>query len=208
MAIRFCEAVKKTPDHIVGGRVINPLSKNLYASTSQLILDIVYQNYNAAPNQAYFLGSANLAVPCQRFRELGGFNPDFRTSEDRELCDHWLHNGLKMTYVPEAIVYHAHNLNFFTFCKQHFGYGRGAHRFHKMRESRGSGKFQTEFKFHLNFRNWLLYPFTQANDTRAITLAALLVVWQVVNTVGFCWEAMAQRWKKLKVLLVRKVDGI
>ena len=179
-----------TPDRIIGGRTINKLSNNIYACTSQLIVDIVYRHFNADPNAARFLTSNNMAVPAKRFRELGGFNVDFRTSEDRELCDRWLFHGYRMTYAPEAVVYHAHDLNLWGFCKQHFGYGRGAYHYNRIRAVRGSGNLREEMKFHFNWRNWLLYPLTQVKSRQAFYLA----VWQVANTAGFFSEAMSQKF--------------
>jgi hypothetical protein len=32
---------------------------------------------------------------------------------------------------------------------------------------------------------------------QALVLAGLLMVWQVINAAGFCWEVMEQKWKKL-----------
>jgi GT2 family glycosyltransferase len=50
----------------------------------------------------------------------------YAAGEDREFCDRWLRHGYRMAYVPKATVYHAHELTFCTFWRQHFGYGRGA----------------------------------------------------------------------------------
>ena len=82
LAARFAQ----TPDHLIGGRTLNAVNNNPYSTTSQMILDIVYSYYNADPKTARFLASSNLAIPADRFHELGGFNATFRTSEDRELA--------------------------------------------------------------------------------------------------------------------------
>jgi glycosyltransferase involved in cell wall biosynthesis len=181
------------PEAMVGGRAINPLTKNPFTAASQLIHDIVYRHYNADPQHARFFGAANLAMPAQRFRELGGFMPNFRTSEDRELCDRWHHHGLPMIYAPEAIISHAPHLTFAGFCRQHFSYGRGAYRYHQIRQQRGSGTMQQEMSFHANWRNWLLHPFTQVKGKQAFAWAGLLVVWQVANAAGFFGERLLQK---------------
>src|SRR5919109_3753697 len=49
----------------------------------------------------------------------GGFDTTFRTSEDRDLCDRWLHHAYRMIYAPEVIVSHAHPLTLRTFWRQH-----------------------------------------------------------------------------------------
>jgi len=176
-------------DCIVGGRTINLLTNNIYSTMSQLILDVVYRHYNSNPNQSRFFATNNMALPSDLFFVMSGFDPHFTTSEDREFCDRYLYHGFQLIYASEAIVYHTHTLKFRTFCQQHFNYGRGAFRFHLTRIRRGSGSFLTDSKFHLNLRNWLLYPFSQVQGRQVILVAVLLIVWQVVNAAGFFWEA-------------------
>lgn len=181
-------ALETTPDGMVGGRTINLLTDNPFASASQLIVDIVYRFYNANPEQARFFASNNMALPAALLAKIGGFKPAFRTSEDRELCDRWLYNGYRMIYKPEALIYHAHDLTLLAYCQQHFNYGRGAHHFHTIRAARGSGTIHKEMKFHANLENWLIYPFRRTRFPRAFLLAFLLIVWQVINAAGFFWE--------------------
>ncbi|HLE26384.1 MAG TPA: glycosyltransferase [Thermodesulfobacteriota bacterium] len=185
LAARFKEAT----DCIIGGRTINHLTNNIYSTTSQLILDVVYGHYNAKPNQSRFFASNNMALPAHLYFTIGGFDPNFTTSEDREFCNRCLHLRFKMIYEPKAIIYHAHSLNLHTFSKQHFNYGRGAFRYHLTRLRRGYGGFFEDLKFLLNFRNWLFYPFSQVQVSQVLTLAWLLIIWQLVNAAGFFWEA-------------------
>jgi len=189
----LARAFEEAPDCMVGGRTVNVLTNNLYSVTSQLIVDIVYRHYNVEPRQARFIASNNLAMRAQDFRHIGGFDPAFRTSEDRELCDRWLHQGRRIMYCPEARVGHAHALNLFAFARQHFGYGRGAQRYHRLRSRRQSGSLGKEFGFHLNLRNWLGYPFTQVRASHALPVALLLGLWQAANLAGFMWEAIRQK---------------
>jgi GT2 family glycosyltransferase len=180
------------PDCIIGGRTSNLLTNNLYSVTSQLITDVVYRHYNADSNQARFFASNNLALSRHHFLNLGGFDTNFNTAEDREFCDRWLSCGFNMIYAPEAVVYHAHNLNFRKFLKQHFNYGRGAYNFQKVKARRGSGSLYSDLRFHVNVRNWLLYPFGQVKGRQLLQLAILLAVWQTSNLVGFLWEGFRQ----------------
>jgi GT2 family glycosyltransferase len=177
-----CAAV---PDHLVGGRTVNALPANPYATTSQLILDVVYAHYNAEGAAARFFACNNLTLPADRFRTLGGFNPNFTTSEDRELCDRWLQHGYGMTYAPEALVYHAHPLNLRRFWWQHFGYGRGAWRFHDIRAQRGSGRFEPDWIF---YRRLGTAPFARVRGPRMALIATLLLLSQVANGAGFFYE--------------------
>jgi GT2 family glycosyltransferase len=189
LAIRFATA----PDHAVGGRTLNALTDNPYATASQLIVDFVYAYYNADPSQARFFASNNLAFPADRFRALGGFDTTFRTSEDRDLCDRWLHHAYRMTYAPEVIVSHAHPLTLRTFWRQHFNYGRGAFRFHRARARRGSGFFRSDLAFYARLPALLRWGLSGRPGTQALLLTALLGVWQGANAAGFWQEAAQQR---------------
>ncbi len=179
LAARFVQ----TPDHAIGGRTMNALPENPYSAASQAIMDFVYAHYNADPDHARFFASNNLAVPADRFRLVGGFDRGWRlaASEDRQLCDRWLHSGYRMTYAPEAVVFHAHALTLGGFWRQHFNYGRGAFRFHQGRARRGSGPFGFELRFYTKL---LGYDFLYKN-TRILPM---LAVWQLANTVGFFSE--------------------
>jgi glycosyltransferase involved in cell wall biosynthesis len=188
LQLRFTSA----PPQIVGGRTCNALPANPYSAASQLILDMVYGYYNADPGQARFFASNNLALPASHFRAIGGFDASFTTSEDRELCDRWLHYGYGMTYAPEVIVYHAHALTLRTFWWQHFNYGRGAFCFHRIRARRGSGRFRQELKFYTRLPLLLGRSLSQEPGRRRLLLSALLLVWQGANTAGFFWEKIQQ----------------
>lgn len=119
----FAAQFEKTPEVLLGGKSINKLTNNPFSSTSQLIVDIVYRHYNADPQRARFFTSNNMAMPTKHFHELGGFNTNFRTAEDRELCDRWRSSGRGMIYAEKAVLHHAHGLTLHSFCRQHFAYG-------------------------------------------------------------------------------------
>lgn len=185
------------PDHIIGGRTLNLLQDNPFSQMSQLIVDIVYDYYNQGPQGPRFFASNNLVVPTASFRRLGGFNARFITAEDRDLCDRWLRQGYRMTYAPEAVVYHAHLLTLRTFSRQHFDYGRGAFRFHQVRAQSGLGPFRPELRFYLRC---LRAPFLREHRCR--TLLPIFLVWQLVNTAGFVFE-----WIQSRRELGRKYAG-
>jgi GT2 family glycosyltransferase len=175
------------PDHILGGRTLNALEGNQYAVTSQIILDLAYAHHNdSGVGGARFFASNNLAVPASRFRTLGGFDSTFKTSEDREFCDRWIQNGYRLTYAPEAVVYHAHALNLSGLWRQHLGYGRGAWRFHQIRRQRGTGRFRPEWRF---YRSLALTSSARTPYSSAIRITSLMLVAQFANCVGFLYEA-------------------
>jgi len=175
------------PECMVGGLTLNA-APGIYSTTSQLIVDVVYRHYNSDPERAGFLASNNMVLPARGFREVGGFDPSFRSAEDRDLCDRWRHHGKRIVYTNAARVQHVRHMNARAFCRQHFAYGRGAERFNRLRSARGSGNMFVESRFHLDVRNWIWYPLTQVPLQQAPSVALLLGVWQVSNVAGFVWE--------------------
>ncbi len=178
------------PERGFGGHTVNELVGNRYSSTSQLVIDVGYAFLNSDGDTARFLTTNNLAVSAARFRELGGFDTAFRTAEDRDFCARWIACGWKLTYVPEAIVYHAHELTLTSFCRQHFAYGRGAFRYHHEQARRWGRRFRIDLPF---YRSIATAPFQRDRPSRAIAISALLGVWNLMNTAGFVWEWLLLR---------------
>lgn len=173
----------RTPDRLVGGRTLNALTHNPYAATSQKIIEVVYAHFNADPADARFFASNNFAISAARFRAMNGFDDTFHTSEDREICARWRSRGGALTYAPDAVVRHAHPLTLRTLWRQHFGYGRGALRFH--RATSESGRFKPDLSF---YRKLLSSGSTGASLPRAAQLTLLLLWSQVANAAGFVYE--------------------
>ena len=180
------------PHCLVGGRTVN-VAPPICSAVSQLILDVVYNHYNADPANARFVASNNLALSVRGFREIGGFDGSFRCAEDRDLCDRWRHGGRRIVYHPAAGVRHCHALDIRSFCRQHFEYGRGAERFNRLRAARGSGSMLAEMRFHRDVRNWVAYPLSRVPPRRMPSVAALLALWQASYLAGFLWETMRGR---------------
>ena len=182
-----------SPDCAVGGQTLNALTHNPYSTASQLLISYLFSYYNAVPHAARFFPSNNLAFSTKQFRAIGGFDVTYprAAAEDRELCDRWLHHGYRMIYDTEAVVYHAHDLMFRTFLRQHFHYGRGAFCFHEVRARRGQHRVKVEppaFYF-----NMLCYPIVSAPGVKAPLLTLLFVVTQIANALGFFWERTRRR---------------
>jgi len=173
------------PGHAIGGQTLNFPSDNLYSTACQTMRDVVYAYYNPQHGKMQFFPSSNLAMPADRFHAIGGFDPTFTKSEDRELCNRWQHRGFHMTYAPEVVVYHDHPYTFQTFWRRYFNGGRFAFRFHQTAAGRGTRSLGVDFKFYLNlFRNL----FSQEQGSRAFWAAVLLMVSQIANATGFYWE--------------------
>jgi len=177
------------PTHLIGGTTRNGLPESACSTTSQLILDTAYAHYNRDPDGPLFFASNNMAVPAEAFRKVGGFDERFPfASEDREFCDRWRHLGHGMSVAPDAVVVHLHRLGLRGFCRQHLAYGRGARRYHAARARRGSGRLRDDLVFHLRFLGLLRAPMRELPFGLRIRVGALLVLWQVLNAVGFTAE--------------------
>ncbi len=182
-----------SPDCAVGGKTLNALTHNRYSTASQHLISYLFSYYNVVPHAAQFFPANNLAFPAGGFQAIGGFDVTYprAAAEDRELCDRWLYHGHRMIYAAEAIVYHAHDLTFRMFLRQHFHYGRGAFCFHQIRARRGQHHVKVEppaFYF-----NMLRYPFVNARGANALILMLLIAVTQVANVAGVLWERTRER---------------
>jgi glycosyltransferase involved in cell wall biosynthesis len=178
---------------LIGGKTINYLSTNLYATAHQILVDYLYQHYNANPQQAKFFTSNNMAVSLSQFQKIGCFDTTFplAAGEDREFCDRWLSKGYGMRYVTDAVVHHAHGMTLLGFWKQHFNYGQGAFHFHQLRAQRGIGRISVEpLSFYLNL---LLYPLQQPlARSQRIFVSLLFCLSQCANTLGFFWKRLGR----------------
>ncbi|HZR84534.1 MAG TPA: glycosyltransferase [Candidatus Binatia bacterium] len=176
---------KEAPGSLIGGRTLNALPANACSALSHLVLENVYAHYNRDPDDARFFASNNLAAPTEDFRDLGGFDPAFRTAEDRDLCDRWRERGRRLVYAADAVVHHAHDLTIAGLWRQHFGYGRGAYRFHSVRGR--WARFRIDRRF---YRDLLLRPYARERGRRATLLVLLLVLQQAANAAGFVAEML------------------
>lgn len=183
---KLSERLLADPERMYGGKVFNALDKNIYSAASQLLIDYLYGYYNSELERARFFTSNNMAMARDIFDAVGGFDTNFPGvfGEDRELCDRWQNFGYGLSYVPEAIVCHYHELTFWTYCRQHFFYGGGAVRFHEGRSKRKQERLRLEpLAFYLE----LIISAWKMKRPRLLSLTALLVISQVANAVGFAF---------------------
>lgn len=181
-------AVSRHPGCAVGGRVDNALGDGVYSTASQLLIDFLYEYFNADDGDAQFFITSNLAFPASLFRALGGFDTSFplAAAEDRDMCDRWREQGHAMAYADDAIVRHAHALRMRSFCRQHFNYGRGAYHLHQARSRRGEVPLRVEpFRFYTRLA-W--FPFRRSSGPRAVALSMLMVVSQGAYVLGYMIE--------------------
>jgi GT2 family glycosyltransferase len=192
-------AARDRPNALVGGTTVNGLTGDFFASTSQLIVDLVYEHFNADPDDGYFLTSNNVLCSRERFLELGGFDESFPRAgaEDRDFCDRWRMRGWPIVWRPEAHVEHRHGQSFRQFVDLYVRYGRGAYRYQAIRKKRGSGTMREDLGFHrtLPRRVWRRLKHPGREGTGIATIAAL-GVWQVANAAGFLLEAVMPGGKR------------
>lgn len=193
------QAARAHPNALVGGTTVNGLTDDFFASTSQLIVDLVYEHFNAVPNDGYFLASNNILCSRAWFQQVGGFDEGFPRAgaEDRDFCDRWRMRGLPITWQPEARVEHRHAQSFRQFVDLYIRYGRGAYRYQAIRKLRGSGTMQDDLGFHKMLPRRVLRRLRkQGHLNYGIAILAALCVWQVANAYGFFLEAVTTSDKR------------
>jgi GT2 family glycosyltransferase len=184
LAARFV----RSPDLAIGGKVINALEGNAYSTATHLIIEYLFRDCNADFDRARFFTPNNFAVPAEPFRRMGGFNRSFVAGEDRDFCDRWTEQGGRMSYAPEAVVWHAHALSFRSFCRHHFAYGKGSFHFRRERARRTSSRAGLEpMGFYLGI---LRFPLSRVRGVRGWQLAGLVLVSQLATAAAFGWERL------------------
>ena len=188
-------AAREHPGALIGGATLNGLSSELFATTSQLIVDLVYAHYNADPANSYFLASNNMLCARGYFLSLGGFDPSFPRAgaEDRDFCDRWRIAGWPLIWRPEARVQHRHSQSLRTFIDLHVRYGRGAFFYHAKRKQRESGTIDDDLGFHGTLFRRVRCHLAGRNlhILEQLQLVGALALWQVANAVGFFIEALS-----------------
>lgn len=180
------------PECAVAGRTVNGLTQNIYATTSQMLIDYLFDHYSERSRQLNFATSSNLAFPRAAFIALGGFDRGFplAAAEDRELCDRWNFASKTVVYAPEVRVQHFHQMNFWNFLRQHRNYGRGAFLYHRVRARRNAEPIRIEpLSFYLSM---LRYPHGRCPLAQALGISVLLALTQFMNVVGFFQQRRAE----------------
>jgi GT2 family glycosyltransferase len=191
--LEMLAALQLHPRALIGGSTSNALPDNPGAETSQLIMELVYDHFNAG-EQAYFFASNNIACHRQDYLDSGGFDLDFpaAAAEDREFCDRWRMQGRPLRYVPAARIEHRHPQSFLQFVGLHFRYGQGAYVYQAKRRVRKSGTMREDFGFHRSLVAAIRGKLSGHQPGYQIGIAIRLAAWQVANTAGFFYEAI--RW--------------
>lgn len=188
-------ALRHQPDALVGGTSINGLPDDLFATASQLIIDLVYGHFNADAGHAYFFASNNMACGREAFHSIGAFDKDFKMpgAEDREFCDRWRMGERPMLWVREALIEHRHHQGLREFARLHYRYGRGAYRYQAMRKARRSGNMHTDLAFHGSLPKLVLPRLMHLRPAIRLPVVFALGLWQTANAAGFFHEAVLRK---------------
>jgi len=188
--------LEKFPNALCGALTFNGLPRQLWSTTSQFIIDLVYAHFNRDPAQAYFLASNNIACRRDLFLGLGGFDTSFPKAgaEDREFCDRWRMSGNPIRLVSKPLLQHRHSQSFAKFVDLHMRYGRGAFRYQAIRRARGSGTMKQDAAFHTSLPGHLrkMLP-SQGGIARQCGILVGLGLWQIINAVGFAAASFEPR---------------
>lgn len=188
---------RQFPDALAGGITFNGLTDDLFATTSQMIIDLVYEHFNADEASAYFLTSNNMLCSRVNYGELGGFDTAFARAgaEDRDFCDRWRASGRPLRLVPAATLEHRHAQTLKQFLGLHYRYGRGAYRYQAKRRLRGSGTMSHDMNFHRSLLRRLPRHLQKHRGLfRKVQITTAILLWQVANAAGFVREAAAQQF--------------
>jgi GT2 family glycosyltransferase len=182
--------LEATPNALVGGGIVNALTKNPYSTATELIVGYVYDHAARCGTEPRFFNASNLAMAARGFREQGGFSEEFPlpAGEDYDFCHRWQHAGGPVVYAPEAKVDHAHPLTLRSFLVQHYRYGRGL-LFCRLRMAARSGQPMRgrSAAFYLGL---VRHPLAQDAGARGWLHAALVAVSQVATAAGVVREAL------------------
>jgi glycosyltransferase involved in cell wall biosynthesis len=184
---KLVSALRENPEAMVGGSTFNGLKNDLFAETSQLILEMVYEHFNRDPANSYFFASNNIALRRDRYLASGGFDPDFDSpaAEDREFCDRWRMQRRPLVWKKDARIEHRHAQDVFGFCRLHFRYGQGAFLYQAKRKERASGSMAGDMAFHRSLPKVVLQKIRNRRCSEQIAILTSFLIWQVMNTVGF-----------------------
>lgn len=197
-------AFKQHPECMLGGKIQAATPKDIYSVASHTLLEIVYKFYNANPRHSKFFASCHIFIPKSSFHKIGGFDPNFWTSEDRDLCARWSSLGWPMLYQPALVVQHNQKDNFLTFFRRHFGYGKGGYRFHNSQAHQNRVLFQLAPKEF--YRHLFSHIFRLGRSFQDYRLVFLLLISQFASLSGFAFEAASSHFQSSPQLSSRKEE--
>ncbi len=185
----LADGVGFTPPRAVGGATHNGLPNNIYADTAHLVLCLLSRHDRKRVGRERLLPSNNFAFPKVALLQLGGFDEQYRTAEDRELCRRWSQAGYELARVP-ADLDHDEQMNAAGFFRKFVSYGRGAADFHS---SGARSSLRESVVFHLRLPALVLPELLRRPFARALGIVGLLLVWEFANLAGFLSQRLSRK---------------
>ena len=191
---RIEAAMKRDPECAVAGRTINGLRDDLYAETTQSIVETLVACGSDASGYLRYAPTNNLVFPSDPLRAIGAMDRSWRIAggEDRDLCARWSQAGFRLSYEPSAEVLHYHRLNLRSFLRQHFHYGRGAWRYYTNERS------TPHFESLRLYPSLLFAPFRQQPMGRALAVCGLVLLAQCATAAGVVAQAIRRETVRRK----------
>jgi GT2 family glycosyltransferase len=106
----------------------------------------------------WLLYTNNAVMSRSAVLELGGFDEDFETAEDNDLCYRWLKSGRRLRYEPRLTVWHHDWRTGEEMMGVYVAYGRGAGRFYAKHLREGDLRM---LRFFARDVYWLLKALTR-----------------------------------------------
>ena len=180
------EGLGGSEDVVCGGRVKNGLAGNIYSEATHLLADYIYRHYNPARIKGAFFPANNFSVSRMPFLDFGGFDPQLRFGEDRDFCLRWASSGKRFVNAPAAVVHHVHHLDFTSFFRLHFFYGKGTGQFRRgcLQKGLSPGKINPP----LWYARLILCGFGRHKSPRGFVLTLLLAASQAASAAGMLYS--------------------
>jgi GT2 family glycosyltransferase len=184
------QGLSPEPTTMAGGCTVNGLAGNVWAQASQDLISFLYEAFRSSRSLQPFMTTNNLALQREAFLTIGGFDIGFPlpAAEDRDLSERWAAEVGQLRLVPEAVVDHFHQLNAWSFMRQHHGYGRGAVQLAQRRRARGHGVPAPEpLSFYFRM---IAYPYRQNPGLQGLVASGLVAGSQFCGLTGMARESM------------------
>ncbi len=138
------------------------------------------------------LAGGNCAFQKKIIQQLGAFNKQLTiTADDVYLSLKLLHNGIKIKYNPNMIMYHLPRKNLISFIKWHYARGKGSYFFKRfmIRQTKANSSFGQFYRL----RFWSTFNMIKKYwcDPKLIVMLILLIVSFITQKTGF----LLQKWE-------------
>jgi glycosyltransferase involved in cell wall biosynthesis len=179
----------------IGGSSRTGNTSSIFAVVNDLIVNFFKEHINSRPDvPTPFLTSNNAAYRKSSLEKVGGFHRDFkRGAEERDLNFRLTQAGEKLLYDASISIDHYNDADFVAFLKHQFEQGRGSYLLYaNARKLTGKQPGMIPLSVYLGL---FFYPFRHFPFGKATLLALLLILTQVVITIGYVAQSVSGHGK-------------